>query len=94
MACIAAPAVAPAAVSGALLIFLTAFNELTVSSLLWSSGTETVGVMIFAMQYEGNSTGAAALSLLSLGFVGLLVLAVDRLGRRLPPGALPWRADA
>ena len=91
MAAIALPAVAPAAMAGAILVFLTAFNELTVSALLWSSGAETVGVTIFSMQYEGNSTGAAALSLLSLGGIGLLVLALDRLGRRLPPGALPWR---
>ena len=38
------PLVAPAAAAGALLIFLTAFNELTVSALLWSSGSETLGV--------------------------------------------------
>ena len=94
MTAIALPATAPAAAAGAILVFLTAFNELTVSALLWSSGAETVGVTIFSMQYEGNSTGAAALSLLSLGFVGALVLVVDRLGRGLPPGALPWRAVA
>jgi ABC-type multidrug transport system fused ATPase/permease subunit len=35
------PLVAPAAAAGALLIFLTAFNELTVSALLWSTGSET-----------------------------------------------------
>ena len=37
------PLVAPAATAGALLIFLTAFNELTVSALLWSSGPEIAG---------------------------------------------------
>ena len=40
------PLVAPAAAAGALLIFLTAFNELTVSALLWSSGSETLGVVV------------------------------------------------
>lgn len=89
---IALPATAPAAAAGAILVFLTAFNELTISALLYSSGTQTIGVTIFSMQYEGNSTGAAAASLLSLACVGLLVLAADRLGRGLPPGTLPWRA--
>ncbi|MEO0360778.1 MAG: iron ABC transporter permease, partial [Pseudomonadota bacterium] len=40
---ISAPLVAPAAASGAILVFLTAYNEVTVSALLWSSGAETIG---------------------------------------------------
>ena len=88
------PAVAPSMAAGAILVFLTAFNELTVSALLWSSGSETVGVMIFSLQYEGNSTGAAALSVLSLICVGVLVTLLDTVGRRLPSGTLPWRNAA
>jgi len=88
---IAAPMAAPSLVAGAVLVFLTAFNELTLSALLWSSGVETVGVMVFSLQYEGNSTGAAALSAASVGFVLALALALDRLAGRLPPGTLPWR---
>lgn len=89
---IAAPIVAPSALAGAMLIVLTAINELTVSALLWSAGHETVGVMIFSLQYEGNSTGAAALSVLSVALVVVLALITDLAGRRLPPGTLPWRA--
>lgn len=89
---VAAPALAPAAVAGGLLIFMTALNELTVSALLWSAGHETIGVQIFSMQYEGNSTSAAAISVLALGLVGLIVLGIDRFGRALPAGTLPWRA--
>lgn len=88
---IIAPLVAPAAAAGGLLVFMTTFNELTVSALLWSSGVETVGVMIFSLQYEGDSTSAAAISTLSVLFVLSLALLLDRLGRRLPPGTLPWR---
>jgi hypothetical protein len=33
-----APLAAPAAASGAILVFLTAYNEITVSALLWSTG--------------------------------------------------------
>ena len=50
------------AAAGALVIFMTAINELTLSALLWSAGNETIGVQIFSLQYEGNSTAAAALS--------------------------------
>lgn len=92
IAFVAAPALAPSAMAGAMLIFMTAINELTLSALLWSAGQETIGVQIFSMQYEGNSTGAAALSVMSLGLVGLLVVVTDRLGQRLPGGTLPWRA--
>lgn len=91
LAFIVAPLAAPAAMAGAVLVFMTAFNELTVSALLWSSGVETVGVTIFSLQYEGNSTGAAALSVLSILIVLALALALDRARALLPPGTLPWR---
>ncbi|MFD2174282.1 ABC transporter permease [Rhodobacter lacus] len=89
---IAAPVLAPTAVAGGVLIFMTALNELTVSALLWSAGHETIGVQIFSMQYEGNSTAAAAISVIALALVAGLVMLVDRFGRRLPAGTLPWRA--
>jgi iron(III) transport system permease protein len=73
-----------------LLAALTAFNELTVSALLWSAGTQTVGVMVFSLQYEGNSGEAAALSVLATLLVAVLAFLADRLGRG-APGALPWR---
>ncbi|MEC5292892.1 MULTISPECIES: hypothetical protein [unclassified Aurantimonas] len=59
---------------------MTAFNELTVSALLWSSGVETVGVMNFSLQYEGNSPAAAAVSTLSLAVVLGLALLVTGSG--------------
>lgn len=90
---IAAPAMLPTAVAGGLLVFMTAISELTLSALLWSAGHETIGVQIFSMQYEGNSTGAAALSVMALTLVGILIIITDLLGRRLPRGTLPWRAD-
>lgn len=86
------PLAAPAAAAGAVLVVMTAFNELTLSALLWSAGTETVGVMIFALQQQGNSTGAAALSVLSLALVLALALLTDRIARRSAPWVLPWRS--
>lgn len=91
IALILTPLVLPAATAGALLLVMTALNELTLSALLWSSGTETLGVVVFALQYEGNSAAAAAVSVLSVVLVLGLALGLDRLGRHLPAGTLPWR---
>ena len=41
LATVILPLAAPAVAAGAILVFLTALNELTVSALLWSSGNET-----------------------------------------------------
>ena len=89
---VVAPPAAPAAAAGALLIFMLAFNELTVSVLLWSSGWETLGVTVFLLQDEGNSTAAAAVAVLSVLVTLALAGLMGLVGRRLPPGVLPWRA--
>lgn len=94
LALILTPQVLPALMAGSLLLVMTAINELTLSALLWSAGHETVGVMIFALQYEGNSTAAAAMAVVSLLLVVVPALALDRLAHRLPPGTLPWRSPA
>jgi len=85
------PLVAPAAAAGALLIFLTAFNELTVSALLWSTGTETLGVVFFSFQQGGDSNYAAALGTLTVIVSIALMLSTLLLVGRLPRGVLPWR---
>jgi iron(III) transport system permease protein len=85
------PLVAPAAAAGALLIFLTAFNELTVSALLWSSGAETLGVVFFSFQQGGDATYAAALGVLTVVISIALMLSTLLMAGRLPPGVLPWR---
>jgi iron(III) transport system permease protein len=85
------PLVAPAAAAGALLIFLTAFNELTVSALLWSSGAETLGVVLFSFQQGGDSTYAAALAALTVVVSIALMLSTLLVRHRLPRGVLPWR---
>lgn len=86
-----APLLAPVAGAGAILVFLTAFNELTVSALLWSSGAETLGVVVFSLEQGGESTAAAALSMLSIVVTVGLALSTLLFHRRLPQGVLPWR---
>ena len=92
MTAIFLPGVLPAAAAGAILAVMTAMNELTLSALLWSSGHETIGVMIFALQYEGNSTAAAAVAALSTLVVFMLAGLATLAARFLPDGVLPWRA--
>lgn len=85
------PLVAPAAVAGALLIFLTAFNELTVSALLWSSGAETLGVVVFSFEQGGDSTYASALAAITVLVTVGLMLSTLTFAHKLPQGVLPWR---
>lgn len=85
------PLVAPAAMAGGLLIFMTAFGELTVSALLWSSGAETIGVVMFSFEQGGDSKYAAAISALTVAVTFSLMLAANLFARHLPSGVLPWR---
>ncbi|MEM8853327.1 MAG: iron ABC transporter permease [Pseudomonadota bacterium] len=91
---IAGPMVAPAAASGAILVFLTAYNEITVSTLLWSPGNETIGTTIFNYEDGGYTTLAAAMSAVTVAATIVLMLMLDVMGRRLPPGVVPWRDSA
>lgn len=86
-----APLTAPAAASGAILVFLTAYNEITVSALLWSSGNELIGTTIFNYEDGGYTTLAAAMSVLTVMATVLIMAALDRIGRHLPAGVVPWR---
>jgi len=88
---ILAPLLAPAAAAGAILVFLTALNELTVSALLWSSGRETLGVIVYSLAEGGDTPLAAAVAVIAIGVVLALMVAADLAARRLPPGVLPWR---
>lgn len=88
---IALPLIAPAAASGAILVFLTAYNEVTVSALLWSSGTETIGTTIFNYEDGGYTTLASAMAAVTVIATVALMALLDRLGRRAPAGVVPWR---
>ena len=86
-----APSLLPAAVAGSVVAFLLAFNELTVSALLWSAGTETLGVVLFSLEEAGLTSKASAIALTTVAVVATAMLAVDAFGNRLPVGTLPWR---
>lgn len=88
---IVAPILAPAAAVSALMVFLVAFNELTVSALLWSSGTETLGVVLFSLKEAGLAGEAAAIAVSASAVILVVMLLLDVLGRHLPQNILPWR---
>lgn len=88
---IVGPILAPAAVVSALMVFLIAFNELTVSALLWSSGTETLGVVLFSLKEAGLAGEAAAVAVSACCVILCVMLALDLFSRRLPDNVLPWR---
>ncbi|MDS9470047.1 iron ABC transporter permease [Paracoccus sp. MBLB3053] len=85
------PLAAPAAAAGAILVFLTAVNELTVSALLWAAGTETLGVVIFNLEDSGETVMASALAGSIVALVILLMGVVQFASSRLPKGTVPWQ---
>ncbi|ALS20566.1 MULTISPECIES: ABC transporter permease [Paenibacillus] len=70
------PLLLPGLLSGAFLVFLTAFTELTVSALLWSTGSQTIGVTIFSFEQAGDTLYSTALSslIVIMIIVGMAVL--------------------
>ncbi len=88
---IVTPILAPAAAVSGLMVFLVAFNELTVSALLWSSGTETLGVVLFSLKEAGLAGEAAAVAISACVVILAVMLGLDALGRKLPANILPWR---
>jgi iron(III) transport system permease protein len=84
------PNLLPAAAAGGLLVFLLAFNELTVSALLWTAGTETLGVALFSLEDAGLGGEAAAIGVSTTVLVAIVMAVLDRLRGKLPPGVLPW----
>ena len=63
------PLIAPGILSGAMLVFLSALTELTVSSLLYSSNSETIGVAILSFQQSGYTLYSTAFSSLIVGLI-------------------------
>jgi len=85
------PLIAPAAGAAVILVFLIACNELTVSALLWSAGTQTLGVVIYNLDDSGSYSLASALSVLVVLMVVMLMLLLELMAVRLPKGVVPWR---
>lgn len=83
------PLLRPVLAASWLLVFLAAIHELTISSLLYAPGSETLAVAVLNLQELGDVTVTAALAVLLTGLVlgaaGLLFLV-----RRLSVRAGSW----
>jgi iron(III) transport system permease protein len=84
------PLVGPMGAAGGILVFMTAFNELTVSALLWTSGTETLGVVVFNLNDSGYTALAASVACLAVVTILMLMLLAQWLDQRSGLGILPW----
>lgn len=80
------PLIQPGLFAGWFLVFMPVLRELTISILLWSTGKETVGVMVFNLQESGNTTTAAALAVLMI----LVLIIANQVTRRLTGGRLGY----
>jgi len=76
------PLLKPGIISGWILIFMPAFRELTVSVLIWSAGTETMGVLTFLLQDAGQTQRAAALASLILPVILVFYTVTEFMGSR------------
>ena len=85
------PIVLPSVVAGGLMVFLLAFNELTISALLWSAGTETLGVALLNLEDAGLGSESATLAVVATSVIAALMLALEATSRHFPENALPWR---
>ncbi|TCT40178.1 iron(III) transport system permease protein [Martelella mediterranea] len=84
------PVLAPAAAASAILVFMTAINEIQTSVLLVSSRAQTIGPMIIFLEEAGSSTLAAAVGCLMVIVILSLMLISLTFAKRLPQGVLPW----
>jgi iron(III) transport system permease protein len=66
------PLIFPATASGMGLVFISALTELTTSALLWSAGSEVIGVVVYNYTSAGYTTTACAMSTIVL--LALIVL--------------------
>jgi iron(III) transport system permease protein len=76
------PLILPGLFAGWFMVFIPCIRELTISSLLWSTRHETIGVMVFNLQESGNTVASAALSVILI----LVLLTANLVTRRLTGG--------
>lgn len=82
---IVVPLLSGSLLSGAFLVAVNAMSELTVSAVLYSAGSQTVGVVVMGFERAGSAPLAAALSALlvvAYCIVGVLALVCSRILRQ------------
>lgn len=87
------PVMMPTVVVAALLVFLNAFSEISLSALLAGSRAETLGWLVFGLEQGGDTNRAAALSVVLVSVLGALALLVTGV-RRWARGETAYGRDA
>lgn len=80
------PLLRPALMAGWVLVFMFSFHELTMSSLLYGPGTETLAVSVLNIQQLGDGPLSSALAVILT--VPLLLAALPLLASRRVPGRM------
>ncbi len=83
------PLLWPSLVASAVLVFMFALHELTMSSLLYGPTTATLAVVVLNLQQLGDPTQTAALAVLVTVLVGVVSLPLA--GRLAAFGSARWR---
>lgn len=79
------PLIFPSAIGGTFLVFLMSLTELTLSSLLYSSKSQTIGVSILSFQQSGYlkyATAFSSLIVIIILITYLILSFIQRLGKR------------
>lgn len=63
------PLMTPSLLNGSILVFILIMHEVTISALLPSSDTQTIGVLLLSMMEHGDTKGTAALCILVTVFL-------------------------
>ena len=78
------PLIAPSIVAGWFLVFMPSFYELTMSIILYGSGTKTIGVLLYELQTYADPQDASVLAVIIL----LIVLVSNIILRKVSKGAV------
>ncbi len=78
------PLIGPSIVAGWFLVFMPSFYELTMSILLYGSGTKTIGVLLYELQTYADPQDASVLAVIIL----VIVLVSNMILRKVSKGAI------
>lgn len=78
------PLIGPSIVAGWFLVFMPSFYELTMSIILYGSGTKTIGVLLYELQTYADPQDASVLAVIIL----VIVLVSNMMLRKVSKGAI------
>lgn len=77
------PLVSPGLLNGSFLVFILIIHEVTISSLLPSSDTQTIGVVLLSLMEHGETKATAALCILVMGMLAIIRIVAYKLTQQM-----------